>query len=234
MNVKHIDIEPAFDSFVKSIGGVVLRDEIDKSPTFSNADYVLHDQKIIAELKCLEVNKLDDPLYMGKIDAVWQKWRKSGLVTGDTPENILLNELPQPCAQELVSLTSLPLKGVVKKANRQIRETKEKLNLQSYKGLLLLANDGNFALPPNTLYQLLGGVLNNSFTSINCFVLFSVNMIAQVPGVDIPCRVWMPSFRSEAESIPSDVMDSIRNGWFAFYEKVTGQKYKRFGDIENL
>jgi len=233
MNVKHIDIESAFDSFVKSIGGVILRDEIDKSPTFSNADYVLHDQKIVAELKCLEVNKLDDPLYMGKINAAWQKWRKSGLVTEDTPEMIQLNKLPPQCVKELVSITSRPLKRVIEKANRQIRETKEKLNLQSYKGLLLLANDGNFALPPNTLYQLLGGVLNNGFTSIDCFVLFSVNMIAQVPGVDIPCMVWMPSFRSEAESIPSDAMNLIQSGWFAFYEKITGQKYKRFGDIEN-
>jgi len=227
----HIDIELAFDSFVRSIGGVVLKNDIADSPSFENADYVLHEQQIVAELKCLEVNKIDDSVYMGKIDAAWQKWRASGLITGDTPERIVLNELPHRCARELVALTSLPLKGVIKKANRQIRQTKDTLNLPSYKGLLLLANDGNFALPLNTLCQLVGGILSGGYTSINCSVVFSVNMVAQLPGVDIPCMVWMPSYRSQAKSISPDVMVSIRDGWTAFHEKMTGQTCRRFGDI---
>ncbi len=233
MAARCIEIEPAFDSFVRSFGGVVLSDKIGVNPTFENADYVFPDQEIVAELKCLKVNKLNDPTYMGKIADLWQRWRNSGFVTGDTPETILLNELPPQCASELVSVTSRPLKRVIEKANRQIRETKATLNLPSYKGLLLLANDGNFALPPNTLHQLVGEVLTDSYTSINCFVLFSVNMIAQVPKVEFPCRVWMPNFRSESESIPSDVMGSIRDGWHEFHEKITDQTYRRFGDTGN-
>jgi hypothetical protein len=228
---EQIKIEETFDSFVRSIGGVVLKDEISCSPSFENADYIFHNLQIVAELKCLEDNKLDDPVYMGKIDALWQKWRTFGLVKGDTPERILLSELPQQCARELISVTSLPLKGVVKKANRQIRQTKDNLDLSSYKGLLLLANDGNLAYPPPTLNQLVGGILSNGFTSIDCYVLFTVNMFAQVPGVDIPCTLWMPSYRSEAVSIPPDVMASLRDGWSTFQEQLIGQKFRRFGDV---
>lgn len=225
-----IDIEPTFDSFVRSFGGIVLKDELGGSPTFENADYVLHDQQIVAELKCLEDNKLDDPVYMGKIETIWQKWRVAGLVEGDTPEEIVLNKLPQQCARELVSLASVPLKGVIKKANRQIRQTKRSLDLPCYKGLLLLANDGNFALPANTLFQLVGGILSGGYSSISCFVLFSVNMVAQVPGADIPCMVWMPSFRPQSEPIPAETMQSLRDGWVSFHEKITGKTYRRFGD----
>jgi len=228
---EQIKIEATFDSFVRSIGGVVLKDQVGCSPTFENADYIFHAQRIVAELKCLEDNKLDDPVYMGKIDALWQKWRKFGLVKGDTPERILLNELPQQCARELVSVASRPLQRIIEKANRQIRQTKETLNLPSYKGLLLLANDGNYANPPPTLNQLIGGVLSKGFTSIDCYVLFTVNVTAQVPGIDIPCTLWMPSFRSEADSISPDVMASLRDDWTLFQEQITGQKRKRFGDV---
>ncbi len=228
---EQIKIEASFDSFVRSIGGVVLKDEVGCSPPFENADYILHNHQIVAELKCLEDNKLDDPVYMGKIDALWQKWRSLGLVKGDTPERILLNELPQQCAREIVSVASRPLQRIIEKANRQIRQTKVALNLPSYKGLLFLANDGNYANPPPTLNQLIGGVLSKGFTSIDCYVLFTVNMVAQVPEVDIPCTLWMPSFRSEADSIPADVMAAIRDGWSTFQEQLTGQKHRRFGDV---
>jgi hypothetical protein len=231
MNV-HISIEPAFDGFVESIGGVVLKKQIGASPSFENADYVLHQQKIVAELKCLEDNKLDDPDYMAKIEAAWRKWEGLGYVTGEIPEQIVLNTLPPCCGREMVTIASAPLKGVIKKANRQIRETKDKLNLPTYKGLLLLANDGNYALPPNTLDQLVGGILSVGYTSINCYVLLSVNMVAQVPGVEIPCMVWMPSFRSEEESIRPEVMKFLHVKWKSYHERLTGQTYRCFGDVK--
>ncbi len=228
----HIRIEPAFDGFVESIGGVVLKNEIEASPSFENADYVLHQQKIVAELKCLEDNKLDNPDYMAKIEAAWQKWKGLGYVTGETPERIVLGDLPPCCGRELVTIASVPLKGVIKKANRQIRQTKDRLHLPTYKGLLLLANDGNYALPPNTLHQLVGGILSGGYTSINCYVLLSVNMVAQVPGVEIPCMVWMPSFRSEDDSIPPEIMDFLRDGWKSYHEQLTGRTYRCFGDVQ--
>lgn len=227
-----INIEPAFDGFVESIGGVVLKNQVGASPCFENADYILHQQQIVAELKCLEDNKLDDAGYMAKIEAAWRKWKDLGCVTGDTPEQIVLSDLPPCCGRELVTIASAPLKGVIKKANRQIRQTKDKLNLPTYKGLLLLVNDGNYALPPNTLNQLVGGILTGGYTSINCYVLLSVNMVAQVPGVEIPCMVWMPSFRSEEESIRPEIMDSLRDGWKSYHEQLTGRTYRCFGDVK--
>jgi len=230
-NANHIDIEVAFDAFVKSIGGVVLKAELDPSPDFENADYVFHDLQIVAELKCLQENKLDDPLYMQKIDEAWQRWKKAGLVEGDTPDRILLNQLPELCAKELVSIGSRPLKRIVEKANRQIRETKANRNLPAYKGLLLLANDGNFALPANTQDGLVGGILSNKYSSIDSYVLFSVNMTSQVPGVDIPCMVWIPRGRSMTQSIPPNFLTFLRDRWVDFHEKLSGRKYRRFGDV---
>ena len=230
MNNNHVDIERTFDAFVKEIGGLVLRDSLPRSPLFENADYVFHDFQIVAELKCLTEDKLDDPNYIQKINAAWQKWRKSGLVFGDTPEQIPVNILPEPCRRELVSISSRPLSRVITKANRQIRATKSALNINAYKGLLLLANDGNFALPANTMCWLVEDVLSDHFHSIDTYVLFSVNMVAKVPGTDIPCMVWMPRFRSEKEAIPQNIMDKLSEGWSSYYDKLTGRTYRRFGD----
>ena len=70
---EYTDIERTFDSFVKSIGGTVLKEQIAGDPTFDNADYIFHDLQIVAELKCLENDKLNDPNYMNKIATAWSK-----------------------------------------------------------------------------------------------------------------------------------------------------------------
>lgn len=228
-----LDVEQAFDSFVTSVGGTVLRTAITKSPTFENADYVFHDHKVVAELKCLRENKLDDATYMKKIETLWQNWCRLGLVTCDIPDQIPLAILPPQCARELIHTSTIPLKGVIRKANRQIRQTKQALNIPSYRGLLLLANDGNYALPPQTLNQLVGRLLKSAYSSIDAFVLFSVNMFANIPGTDVPCMIWLPSFRSPTKTVSSNTMTLLRDGWAAYHEKLTGQKCRRFGDVLN-
>ena len=225
---KTIDVEQAFDSFVKSIGGTVLKETLKGDPQFENADYVFHEYGFVAELKCLQDNKLDDAAYMSKIDAAWQRWRHAGQVVGDTPEEIVLQNLPLECQRELVDIGETPLKGIVKKANKQIKVTKQTLNLSTYKGVLLVANDGNFGLPANTLWTLIGGLLSRGYTSIDNTVLFSVNMAARVPGADIPCMVWMLGYRSKAESLSEAVLNTIRDGWSKYHETLTDQNYRKF------
>ena len=58
--MKLIDIEKEFDNFVPEVGGQRVDELIGKSPNFDNADYVFDDDKIVAELKCLQENKLND------------------------------------------------------------------------------------------------------------------------------------------------------------------------------
>ena len=209
----------------------MLKENLDGNPKFYNADYIFHDLQIVAELKCLENNKLTDANYMSKIKTAWHKWRRAGLVKGPTPETIVVNSLPQQCCRELTSIASKYLKSPIKKANRQIRETKNVLKLPHYKGLLLLANDGNYAWPPDTLVHLAGGILYSGYTSIDNAVIFSVNMLAEVPGVDVPCRLWMPGGRNTPDAISPETLKLLAHQWFNFHDNLTGHANRRFGDV---
>ena len=227
---KPIQVEPSFDAFVRDVGGRVLKDELGNSPTFKNADYIFDKEQIVAELKCLEEDKLDDPKYLAQIEGMWQKWKASGFVEGEPPETIWLDKLPTECARELFFFASKALKRVVEKANSQIKETKAHLQLQDYFGLLLIANDGNFALPAETIDKMLGYVLNDKYSSIDCYVLFSVNMVTSVPGVDFPCTIWLPRDRSEKCRYLDGFLSSLNDKWLAYREMLTDTTYVRVNE----
>jgi len=69
--IRRIEIEREFDQVVKASGGQIVRDLLSKSPRFDNADYVFHDQKIVAELKCLREDKANDPSTTSRLRRLW-------------------------------------------------------------------------------------------------------------------------------------------------------------------
>lgn len=76
-----VDVTSAFTSFVKELGGECVEDLLpDQSSKASNADYVFRGENVIAELKCLEDDKSSDPKFLRKIDMLYSKWVRSGLV----------------------------------------------------------------------------------------------------------------------------------------------------------
>jgi len=217
---KPILIESSFSEFVRKFGGRVLNDELGNNPTFQNADYVFDREKVVAELKCLEEDKLSDPEYLGKIEAILEKWKSLNLVESEPLETIWLDKLPQECAEELFCFASQAIARVVKKANVQIRDTKESLQLTNYVGLLLIANDGNFALPPNIIDKILKYVLAKKFSSIDYYVLFSVNMVTAIPGIDSPCTIWQPRGRTDTNPAIENFLNRLCEEWIAYRDNL--------------
>lgn len=70
-----LNIENEFDKFVSDVDGQRVDDIIGKSPNFLNADYIFSEDKIVAELKCLQDNKLNDKKLNKKITKLYEKWR---------------------------------------------------------------------------------------------------------------------------------------------------------------
>ena len=226
---KHIDVEAEFDSFVRTYGGTVLKDTLPKNPTFNNADYVFPQHSTIAELKCLQHDPSTDPDFQKKVAACWIKWHRAGILPDEIPDMFRSDLLPANVFRELKALYSANLRGVIKKANRQIRETREALKLTGYKGLLLLASDGNYALQPKTLQALTFEILRGSCREIQNVVFFSVNMASSVPNSDSPAFLWIPYCRSEELAMSEESMTRLAPGWKHHHESLLGKKLVDLG-----
>ena len=227
---RQINIAEEFDTLVRNLGGTLVRDILGDSPKISNADYLFPSAKVVAELKCLQDDKLEDPVLMEEMENLWGKLREQGVVKGDIPNVILGNSIPPKCYRELYSLCAKPLKGIIKKANRQVRETRKGLGLHDHHGLLLLANDGNFAMPPKTLLTIVGKILQHASGEIEDFVIFAGNMLVGIPGVDRPCYFWLPGWTSRGPQVSPQFVRQLGVAWKAHHESVTREKFKEFGD----
>src|SRR5262245_37074790 len=75
-----IDIERTFDKTVKGYGGVVLREKLPPSPTFNNADYVFHFERIVCELKCLTDDNLHSPSNDARAKNLINEYFDAGLI----------------------------------------------------------------------------------------------------------------------------------------------------------
>lgn len=226
-----MDIEQAFDDFVRSVGGVVLKDGIPRSPAFDNADYHFPVARVVAELKCLKENKLDDPVFATKIEACWQKWRQRGLVTGETPAVMRSDSIPRECFSDIRRIYSATLRDRIKKANKQIRETKAHLNLRDHHGLLLLANDADLAIPPDSLFRLVLEILNGSCPEIEEVVLFTANLLSKAPTTDVPCYLWLIGTIPGRQDIDPQFSQQLGVRWKACHEQLTGRASRAFGDF---
>ena len=167
--------------------------------------------------------------FLAKVEQCWGKWVTKGVVSGTPPEVIRSNAIPPVCFNDLRSLYLKPIQRVVRKANRQIRETKQAFNLPDYKGLLLIANDGNFAIPPDSLLRLILQAMHGlPCPDVRECVLFSVNILAHVPDSHLPSHIWL-SGALEGEAIPANIILDICEKWKTHHEKITGRQFRPLG-----
>jgi hypothetical protein len=83
------------------------------------------------------------------------------------------------------------------------------------KGLLILANDGNYSLPPKLTMQLLGYRLRNRFSAIQSVVYFAPGM--EVTGVGGAQRFWISGPAKESgDGVPPELLSELSRGWAEF------------------
>ena len=234
-----VDVTSVFTSFVKVFGGECVEDLLpDQSYKANNADYVFRDKNIIAELKCLEDDKSSDPKFQTKIETLYSKWIHSGLIPQPPAYPIAVDSssLPEECVLELIDLYKPLIERPIKKANKQIKTTKKLLSMPNAKGLLLLVNDGNFAVQSDMVLHLAERSLKGYYSSINSMVHFTVNMVSDMNGVPKDILVWVPLHRSETNRVSLEFLHELRNAWVIYFEKMRGEKVDTMSirDIERL
>ena len=219
---RRIEVASAFADCVESIGGEVLDRCLPKPANFSTADYVFRKDGVVAELKCMEHDIMSTAEFKEQLNNTYARWVSEGLVPLPAAPRVQVNlqELPEPCAREFMKPFKRRLEATVKKANKQIRETKEHLDLKDAKGLLLLANDGNLSMKPNLVFHLLDRMLRAEFRSINSLVYFSVNHPVSVPGIGMPVLPWAAPIIDYRDQVDSTFMNKLRDAWFAHHSRL--------------
>jgi len=146
---KSKQMETHFHSFIRTISDACIISELPKGKNFDfqNADYLLNNGKIVAELKCLEK---DEEVELQKfIDKICEE-RKILLYGGMPFFKIIEN---QPDREELgkkgIAVLAKSLKRRLIKANKQLEDTKKKFCLPNAGGLVVMINCNNVSLSPD-------------------------------------------------------------------------------------
>ena len=216
-----IDVEKTFDEFIQSVKGSKVSEIISKSPQFENADYIFPDKNIVIELKQLETEFSETDSFYDKLHQLHEKLMKKDpqwkpLLLGGN------GKYPQWFILEFYRIYRIPLSRIIKKANRQIKQTKQHFSINQPRGILLFVNDSLTSIGPDYIISLAGNILLNSYSSIDCFIYLTVNRYVEVLGSDLANLVWIPVYSEKAEEFLVESVNTLGREWFDFLEKRIG------------
>lgn len=214
-------VEPTWQEFVRSISGTVMEDVLPHPRNFENADFAFHDSGVVAELKEIETEFSSSAAFRSGLDALIRKlieeepnWRPP-LLGGN-------EEYPKWFYSEFIRLFRAPLARILKKANRQVRDTKNYLRITSATGILLLVNDGFTAIGPEPIRALTSNLLLHSYSSIDCCIYLTVNRYVELAGSCEPRLLWLPTYSDRAEDSLVAFVDAMGRRWFDHLEAKIG------------
>lgn len=218
----YLPAEEVFNRIVASVGGCRVDSFLDRTPDWDNADYLLDNGLVIAELKELRTDPLNDGETQKRLSELYSDWVQRGLVT-PSYGNVLIqtDRLPKICQEEFFQLFKRKLEGPIAKASRQIRETKQHLGKPESKGLLILVNEGNTMLRPDVAAFLLSRILNGQYTAINQVIFCTVNL--PITGPDIPDQglLWIPMSTDRPE-VDAQLLQRMRVAWKRTLDEAIG------------
>ncbi len=110
---------------------------------------------------------------------------------------------------------------ITKKANRQIKSTRDALGLAHAKGVLWCVNDNFRQVRPKTVVALLSRILRGSGSGIDAFI-YLTNHYVEFPGDPYARLVWAPVYRDSDDDSLRDFINWLGRKWFDFCETEVG------------
>lgn len=221
-----VEVDSLFTAFVRAHGGEVVEDLVGKSPRFLNADYLFRSERVVAELKRLVDDKSQDAAIRAKLSSLYSGWVQRRLVPPAYGRvRIESRTLPLECQREVMAVFAKPMRQQILKANSQIKSTIANLSIPAGQGLLILVNDGNFALEADAALYLIGRILGSRCRSINSVIYLTVNMLSRTPLTLAPVLVWIHAARpSIVTPIDYGFADTLFDAWRAYLGKAVNQQ----------
>jgi hypothetical protein len=222
----NIEIEPEFGNFVRSFGGEVVEDLYPpQKRDFRNADYVFRREGVVAELKILTEDQATAPHIRQKTTEIYRRAAEAGLVPvlhGRGNVKLQSRDMPESVRREIAEAHKRPIQTLVHKASKQIKATRNRLDMTAAKGLLILFNDGNFRLEHDAIAYLLARVLGNQFTSINSVFYGTVNLWSESPFTKNLVAPMVSFTREGIKPIDGDFLYALKRGWIDHLDKLRG------------
>lgn len=219
-----VNVESAFAEFVRTYGGDVVEDLVDASPDFRNADYLFKSVGVVAELKRLVEDKSEDENIQRKINEKFHRWMDNGVI-GPAYGSVRIesNTLPEHCQRELMDIYKPPIQRRIVKANKQIKATLNRLRIEGGKGLLIVVNDGNYALEADAVLYLINRILGENFRHVNSIVYCTVNMFASSPLTPKPTLFWANASRKCVPHIEDEFLMHLFQGWSTYLASLRNE-----------
>jgi hypothetical protein len=195
-------IERDFDRFFGTSGFTRVSSIVGESPEFPNADYIDLDKRSIVELKVLDKDFFSEGGIIQRFCAIVPS------PVSVAPNGTVIYTVRWPDQKNREGLTDTfeePLRRILKKANRQLKETNERLFSGDANGFVMLALNRFRSLHPNVVRRMIDELLSDEFSSIKGYCLCTVGWGVAESGIDqgILC----------CPSVEGSVADDIREYW---------------------
>ncbi len=187
------------------------------------ADLVFPDYGLLVEVKSITADRGNSP----RLTAVLSEMYNAYVVRGEVDpiegrQTVLLKDLPPQLAWEFLQEIGPRVRHEIKVANRQIRETAERLKWSDSMGVVLIVTPAHFWLHARIVSDIVIRTLTkDSFRSINGAVVFDAWTLREGE----PDRMLMaqPVSSPDRALPPIDLMERIAINFAALSEQLTGR-----------
>jgi hypothetical protein len=220
----YLDVEPFFDEVIARAGGYRVDTLIPRHRTFDNADYYFESEGVFAELKVLESDPQEDKRLSAHLGKLYKEYADAGRVPplSRTQRFARSELLPIEAQWRLLQPLKRRLQVPVKKAAKQLKETKEAFKRINDVGLLILVNEGSALFQPTWVFYFLHHLFRGGYSGIDHVVYCSVNVPASVPDIPDGARVWLSAAVEGRKSIPDRFVQLLSSCWRAALEQKLG------------
>lgn len=237
--IPHFNVEDQLATAFASVGGVRVSDLLGRAPGHDNADFFFDAANVVAELKCLDEDKIHDDRIIEKASSLYLEELRAGrtkdVVIGES--YMTTGGHSADFTAKIAALYRVPIERQVRKAEKQIFETKRALRRTDAVGLLLLANNNHTALDPWHAWYLINKIMKKSeYPNINAAVLFAGNLGASLPGHEGRVDYWIEFPRPAGSPVGSAILTAGREAWYRHLGKIFGTSVATMAtvDLETL
>lgn len=225
MNVSGFNVEDEFAAAISSIGGKRVTSLIGHAPTRENADFAFPEQAVVAELKCLDEDKMFDERIIQKASNIYlaEVQRGQAPVVAFGEVELSTAGFSADYTRQIANFYRVPIERQIRKADRQIAVTVGDLGQPDARGLLLVANNNHTALDPWHAQYILSEILGQSlYPNINAAVFFAGNLGSVAPGSSERIDYWIEVRRPSRPPIDSAFLAAVRAAWYRRLTELFG------------
>ncbi len=217
-------VEFTFDAFVADFGGKKISDLIEnKSQMPLNADYLIKEHNVVAELKTLE------GIFSGPdaIKQLTQTYIDSGCTGSDVMGAFWRGEpVPEAAATLMRKRVRRSIEQRIKQARKQLKKSKATFGNSDTKSLILIAMDQQPLFGHKTMLFNLTKIMGDNYADEHTdgVVYLNPNVPTKIRPESMEFSGWYPFYRDdEVNEELSAFVNLLGNRWLTYYGNQIGE-----------